>query len=295
MGAVDGAGLIAGFSSRGPTADGRIKPDGCARGLNSVFATFGGTGYSTGGGTSYAAPLVASAAACIASAHPEWGMMRVYEALRITSDRYSNPDNTYGYGIIDALEAVKHRSIIGQVRRSDTGTALTGHTVSITIESGTPVHTTTNDKGFFAVEPGSFGSFSATCTGWGNPIEYNGVLDEGGLEIIIYVDPVNSSELPSVYPNPSSGEFFVGFDVVDSSCDVSLSIFTLAGERIYHSERALVPPGCYRAPLPDQAFHWNSFNENGEEVASGQYIGMIRIGDSVELLNLALIRGMEED
>ncbi len=81
VGAVDGSGLIANFSSRGPTADGRIKPDGCARGMNTVLASFGGTGYSTGGGTSFAAPLVASAAACIASAHPEWGMMRVYDAL----------------------------------------------------------------------------------------------------------------------------------------------------------------------------------------------------------------------
>ncbi len=295
VGAVDGSGLIAGFSSRGPTADGRIKPDGCARGLNSVFATYGGTGYSTGGGTSFAAPLVASAASCIASAHPEWGMMRVYEALRSTSDRYSNPDNTYGYGIIDALEAVKHRSIIGQVRRSDTGAALTGHTVSITIESGTPVQTVTNDKGFFAIEPGDFGNFTATCIGWGNPIAYNGVLDENGLEIIIFVDPVNSSELPSVYPNPSSGEFFVGFDVVDSSSDVSFSVFTLAGERIYHEERTSVPPGCYRAPLPEQAFLWNGLNESGEQAASGQYIGMLGIGDSIELLNLALIRGMEED
>ncbi len=295
VGAVDGSGLIAGFSSRGPTADGRIKPDGCARGLNSVFATYGGTGYSTGGGTSFAAPLVASAASCIASAHPEWGMMRVFEALRVSSDRYSNPDNTYGYGIIDALKAVKHRSVIGEVRRSDTGDPLSLCTVLITMESGSSVQTTTNDKGFFAVEPGSFGSFSATSTGWGSPIPYVGNLDEDGLEIVIYVDPLSSSEPSSVYPNPSAWDFYGGFDVVASASDVSLSIFTLANERIFYEERVSVVPGCYRAPIAGQAFYWNGLNEDEEQVASGQYIGMLRIGNSVELLNLALIRGMEED
>ncbi|MCK5036693.1 MAG: S8 family serine peptidase [Candidatus Sabulitectum sp.] len=295
VGAVDGAGLIAYFSSRGPTADGRIKPDGCARGLNAVFATYNGTGYSTGGGTSFAAPLVASAAACISSAHPDWGMMRVYEALRSTADRYSNPDNTYGYGVINALEAVKHRSIIGQVRRSDTGAPLSMCNVTIDMESGSPVHAITNHKGFFAIEPGSFGSFSATCTGWGAPIPFNGVLDESGIEIIIYVDPVNSDNSPSVYPNPSSSNFYIGFDVVNSVSDVSFSVYTVANERIFHEERVSVLPGCYRAPLSGQAFCWNGLNNNGEQVASGQYIGMLKIGDSVQLLNLALIRGMEED
>ncbi|MCK5785968.1 MAG: S8 family serine peptidase [Candidatus Sabulitectum sp.] len=295
VGAVDGSGTIASFSSRGPTADGRIKPDGCARGLNSVFATYNGTGYSTGGGTSFAAPLVASAAACIASAHPDWGMMRVYEALKTTSDRFSNPDNTYGYGIINALEAVKHRSIIGQVRRSDTGDPLTQQTVQVTMGTCSPIHTTTNEMGFFAIEPGVFGSFTATSTGWGNPIPYSGYLDENGIEITIYVDPVNSSASSSVYPNPSSSGFYIGFDVVNSISDVSLSIFTLANDMVYFEERISQSQGCYRAPIPGQAFFWNGLNKHEEPVASGQYIGLLRIGDSVELLNLALIRGMEEE
>ncbi len=295
VGAVNGSGQIASFSSRGPTADGRIKPDGCARGSNSVFASFGGTGYSTGGGTSFAAPVVASAAACLASAHREWGMMRIYEALKVTADRYSNPDNTYGYGIIDALKAVKHRSVIGQVRRSDTGEPLSQCAVTITMESGPPVETVTNDSGFFAVEPGSFGGFSATCTGWGSPLPYEGILDESGIEIIIYVDPINSAEPPSVYPNPSSGQFYIGFDIESSTEDVSLSIFTLANERVFFERRSSVTQGCYRAPLPGQAFYWNGLNEDGTQVASGQYIGMLKIGDSIELLNLALIRGIEEN
>jgi len=294
-GAVDGAGNIAVFSSRGPSADGRIKPDGCARGENTVFASFGGTGYSSGGGTSFAAPLISSAAACISSAHPDWSMMRIYEALHVTADRFSSPDNTYGYGVINALEALKHRSIIGQVRRSDTGEPLTLLQVSITMESEPPLYTTTNEQGCFALEPGSFGSFSVTSNGWGFPIPHEGVLNENGVEITLYVDPPGSSRLPSVYPNPSSGYFYIGFDVVGSPSDASLSIFTVSGERIYFQDRGTIQPGCYRAPLPDEAFFWDGQDENGNPAASGQYIGMLRVGDSVELLSLALVRGMEED
>jgi hypothetical protein len=295
VGGVDGGGNVADFSSRGPTADGRIKPDGCARGENAVFASYGGTGYSTGGGTSFAAPLVSSAAACIASAHPNWPVMRIYEALRATADRFSNPDNAYGYGIIDAFEAVKHRSVIGRVQRSDTGESLALQQVSITMESGLPIYTTTNGQGCFAVEPGSFGNFTATATGWGNPLPYQGVLGENGIEITLYVDPIGSSQPPSVYPNPSSGEFFIGFDVVEALSNVSLSIFTISGELIHSEDRGTLQPGCYRAPLPEEAFFWNGSDEDGEPAVSGQYIGMLKVGDSVELLNIALVRGMEED
>jgi hypothetical protein len=296
VGAVDGEGAVAGFSSRGPAADGRIKPDGCARGLNSVFASFGETGYSTGNGTSFAAPLVASAAACVASAHPEWGMMRVYEALRATAHKHDNPDNAFGCGIVNALGAVKHRSVIGQVRRSDTGDPVSSCTVVITMESDYTVQAATNGRGFFAVEPGSLGRFSAACTGiQGASIPVQGVLDEYGVEITIFVDPPYFSKPPSVYPNPSAGSFHIGFDVMDSVSDVFLSIFTLAGHRVFHRERTSVSPGCYRAPLQGQAFYWNGLNEDGEPVSSGQYVGLLRIGEKVELLNLALIRGTKED
>jgi len=296
VGAVDGAGVIAGFSSRGPTADGRIKPDGCARGFNSVFASFGGTGYSTGVGTSFAAPLAASAAACIASAHSEWGMMRVYEALRATAGRHNNPDNTYGYGVLNALAAVKHRSVIGQVRRSDTGEPVVPCMVQITMESGTPVQAATNDMGYFAVEPGSLGNYSVTCTGvQGIPIPVQGVLGEYGAEVTVYVDMLNSSQSPSVYPNPSSSDFYIGFDLTGTTSDVSLSIFSLENERVFYQERTSVTPGCYRAPLPGQAFYWSGLNMDGEPVASGQYIGLLKTGESVDLLNLALVKGMEED
>ncbi len=293
-GAVDGGGNIPDFSSRGPTADGRIKPDGCARGNNAVAASYGGTGYSTVNGTSFAAPLISSAAACVSSAHPGWSMMRIYQALTATASRSGTPDNSYGYGIIDALAAIRHRSVMGRVRRSDTGEILPGLQVLLTMDSGTEVTTSTNDMGCFAVEPGELGGFTAVSQGYGHPIPVQGTLTEQGVEITIYVDPPASSQPPSAYPNPSSSGFHIGFDLTGPPADVTLSIFTVSGEPVHSQSRSSLQPGCYRAPVEGQAFYWDGTNMNGEEVASGQYLALLRAGDSTSLINLALIRGTGE-
>lgn len=293
-GAVDGSGLLAGFSSRGPTADGRIKPDGCSRGELAVAASYGGSGYSTVNGTSFASPLMASAAACIASAHPDWSNVRIYEALRTTADRSSNPDNSYGYGVVDVLGAVMHRSVIGLVRRSDTGEPLSGVSVTVSMQSGTTVSVSSNQQGYFAVEPGELGGYTATSQGWGVSLPVAGAIDQYGADIIIYCDPVNSAGEPTVYPNPSASQFYIGFDVTGESADVSLGIFTVTGEQVFSQNRSNLQPGCYRAPVDGEAFHWDGLVESGEQASSGQYIAVLSIGDTVSLLNLALIRGTEE-
>lgn len=105
VGAVTPAGERAGFSSVGPTADGRTKPDVAAQGTEVVFATPGG-GYSAGGGTSFSAPMVAGVAAQLLQARPSLTPMQVRDALRETASRASAPDNSLGWGIVDAPAAV---------------------------------------------------------------------------------------------------------------------------------------------------------------------------------------------
>ncbi|HET6992363.1 MAG TPA: S8 family serine peptidase, partial [Bacteroidia bacterium] len=56
VGAVDASGNLAGFSSRGPAADGRIKPDISAMGVNAIVVNSSGT-VTTASGTSFATPL----------------------------------------------------------------------------------------------------------------------------------------------------------------------------------------------------------------------------------------------
>lgn len=110
VGAVDKMGIIWHRSSRGPTFDGRIKPEVCARGVSTAMAS--GNGYGFGLGTSLATPLVAGAAAVLLSARPTWTPMMVREALMKTASQSNSPNNNYGYGIMDVWEAMNVDSLL---------------------------------------------------------------------------------------------------------------------------------------------------------------------------------------
>jgi subtilisin family serine protease len=107
-GAVDTFNVKAAFSSFGPAADGRIKPDVTAMGVHTVCPTFSSnTGYQTASGTSLSTPLVAGVAALVLSAHPTWGPFEVREALRETALNHAAPDNNIGWGLVQAWDAIQ--------------------------------------------------------------------------------------------------------------------------------------------------------------------------------------------
>ncbi|MCD6308945.1 MAG: S8 family peptidase [Candidatus Latescibacteria bacterium] len=104
----DGEPTVSYFSSRGPTADGRIKPDFVAPGEN-VLVPYPDTAdfYIRHRGTSLAAPLVAGVCALILECRPEWTPADVVRALRETARDLGDagPDNEYGWGLPDAAAA----------------------------------------------------------------------------------------------------------------------------------------------------------------------------------------------
>jgi len=109
VGAVNASNDIAGFSSRGPTYDGRIKPEVCALGVSTVCASAANdASYTTKTGTSLSTPLVAGAVAVVMSAHPEWTAMQVREALMQTASNGTAPNNSYGWGVIDVWAAINY-------------------------------------------------------------------------------------------------------------------------------------------------------------------------------------------
>jgi len=104
IGAVDADGNRAGFSSVGPTADGRIKPDVMAQGQNSAVAD-GGSGISFGSGTSFSSPIMAGMSACLMQAFPDRLPSEVRAAIKQSASNASSPDNQMGWGIPDFMEA----------------------------------------------------------------------------------------------------------------------------------------------------------------------------------------------
>jgi len=107
VGAVDVLGHVAEFSSRGPTADGRIKPDVCAMGVdNWVVDATTVDAYRQGSGTSYAAPMVAGLVALLLQAFPDLGPDGMLELLTSTASNATAPDNETGWGIVSGVAAV---------------------------------------------------------------------------------------------------------------------------------------------------------------------------------------------
>ncbi len=103
--AVDGNKLIATFSSAGPSADGRVKPDVATMGVSvPLQITLGSVARASG--TSFSCPVLSGMAACLIQAVPEAGNYDIMEAIRASSDRKNSPDSLYGYGIPDMLAAL---------------------------------------------------------------------------------------------------------------------------------------------------------------------------------------------
>ena len=104
VGAVDKCESYSAFSSQGPTADGRIKPDVTAMGQSTFVLELNGRARQANG-TSFSSPLISGFMACLIQASPESNRSQLYDALIKSADRFDKPDNLYGYGIPSASKA----------------------------------------------------------------------------------------------------------------------------------------------------------------------------------------------
>ena len=92
------------FSSTGPTADGRIKPDLVALGSGvTVWRQADSPGSSSG--TSFSSPQVAALAAGLWQAKPEWTRAQLIEQLLQSGSQSEDPDSELGYGVPNFLDA----------------------------------------------------------------------------------------------------------------------------------------------------------------------------------------------
>lgn len=104
VGAVNADLVRAGFSSQGPTADGRFKPEVSAFG-NSVQVIRSNGTLGPSKGTSFSAPQIAALAAGLWEARPEWSKDELINYILRSSSQYERPDNLLGYGIPDFSKA----------------------------------------------------------------------------------------------------------------------------------------------------------------------------------------------
>lgn len=118
VGSVRSDGTRSSFSSVGPTVDGRIKPDLMAMGSNNYHACNSfSTCYGNGSGTSYSCPILAGAAALLLEVDPSLTPMQLSTLLKNTASQSNNPDNLYGWGIINTYAAAQ--SLITNTDKTD--------------------------------------------------------------------------------------------------------------------------------------------------------------------------------
>ncbi|EDM43475.1 putative exported serine protease, subtilase family protein [unidentified eubacterium SCB49] len=98
IGAVDSNGNYTSFSSRGPTVDGRVKPDVMAQGESAAVVDINGN-VTTSSGTSFSGPIMAGAVASLWQSRPVTTNGELMQIIRESAHLYNNPTDEMGYGI----------------------------------------------------------------------------------------------------------------------------------------------------------------------------------------------------
>jgi subtilisin family serine protease len=181
VGSVNSLRTLSNFSSQGPTADNRFKPDVVAMGSGtSVVKSNGSLG--TVSGTSLASPLIASLAAGVWQAFPSLSATEVYDAMINSADQANRPDNLMGYGL-PHFRAIKNyiESEQSEEIASVYPNPVTGDSIQIKLKSvpTTPVEITIIDAQGRRVE-----EYSHQLNWLNNPLEYDLYKLQAGLYLI---------------------------------------------------------------------------------------------------------------
>ncbi|HEY5465160.1 MAG TPA: S8 family peptidase [Hanamia sp.] len=104
VGAVNDSGIVAPFSSYGPSSDGRVEPVAASVGEGTFVSSTTGP-IVTGNGTSFSTPNLAGLVTCLWQAFPELTNMQIINEVEKSSSIYNDPDDRIGYGIPDFQKA----------------------------------------------------------------------------------------------------------------------------------------------------------------------------------------------
>ncbi|CAG0968778.1 MAG: S8 family serine peptidase [Bacteroidetes bacterium] len=177
IGAVDANGEVAAFSSRGPSYDGRVKPDVCGQGNGTTLLSPTGA-VSLGSGTSFSSPLIAGISACLWQAFPDSSNFKIMEAIKISAHKYSNPDADYGYGIPNFYRAFLYLA----------GISLSDYSKDQLFSVGPNPFTDKTMLGFYSVNAQNI-TIKITDVSGKTIAMYSKKMARGGVELI----PVNYS------------------------------------------------------------------------------------------------------
>lgn len=315
VGATSSDEILASFSGTGPTSDGRIKPDIVAQGTGVYWSNGTASGYYYVNGTSASTPLVAGVAALLLSARPELTPVQLRNALLNTaiqrddgtSQTTTYPNNYYGWGGVNALNAILYHGLVfsNQPSVREVSSSLT---ISTFIRSNAAL---VGDSLFVYYQRAAEGPFErALLTPTSTPYLYRATIGAGSdtnyprgyfsardvngtvrrhphnapdsllnFRSAIYSgvpgfpEPPTTYELSHNYPNPFNGETTIDF-YAPTQEPVELTIYNLLGQPV----RTLFS-GIPR--VGNNSRRWNGKDHGGRTLATGMYIYRLKTQGSV--------------
>jgi len=298
IGAVTSSNEVAAFSSRGPTFDGRIKPDAVARGILVYGAQAGNyNGYVRSSGTSLSAPIASGIASLLLSAHPHLNNVQLRNILLETAGNNTSPNNEIGYGLLSAVRAVEFPNL-----KSTQGTFtinkmfvekedILGNPVSINLlyngELIEPLEMEFDGERTYTFKlPYYFNGdvlqfyftySDSSSNSFREPAQKNYEMIYGQMEISLnlslerrYTDFIVSE----VFPNPflPFTHNFTRLSLKSNGNEkLKITIFDGSGQRIKSFESETTDGENY--------FDWNGYSDRGLPCASGVYYYLIRLGN----------------
>ncbi len=304
VGAMDTDGAVSSFSSRGPTYDGRIKPEICALG-RSVYGANSVGSYRYTAGTSSSTPLVAGTIALVKEFYPHLNNRQIRNLVLESGDNASSPNNDIGWGALSAVTMIEFPNIsiendyyqinkffTNAVQDNDISAAY-----SINGVEQSEITITKNEKGDYCWTLPSLSEFDTLHFHYTytrdnlemrNPV--NGEYTYYGNSEYVFLNTVDNNyetnsgknELMQNYPNPFNTSTTISF-FTKNKVSTQIYIYNILGQKV----RTLfngVPNDGYNTII------WNGRNDNGRMVASGIYFYQMITPDNSTAKKMVLVR-----
>ena len=301
VGAVYQDGLLASFSSRGPTYDGRIKPDVVAMGVDVYGASTSGTdNFTYASGTSASTPIAGGVAALLLSVYPHLNNDQVKNIFLETSDRSSEPNNEYGYGLVSAGRAISYPNL-----KFNNGvyTLYKSYIDSITV-SDVRLHYSLNGMPFDSLNMNAEISYKFSCTLAGlssNQVVYfyftyndesgkvhrdpqsgNYKFKPGSLTISYSPGRAVNYILSNNYPNPFNSSTKINY-YAGGNLPAEVIIYDALGRKVRTIFKGNSNPGI-------NIVEWDGKTDAGIYAASGIYICFLKLEGNIYTHKMVCLR-----
>jgi len=304
VGAVSSSNNVAYFSSRGPTFDGRIKPEVVAQGTSVFNASAGSSSsYSFSNGTSVSAPIVAGVTGLLLSAYPHLNNEQVRSILIESGDNVNNPNNDIGYGLISAIRAVTYPNIskigekftLNKMFSSDLNIDETS--IKLVLEDSSSFTMIKNPSNIYTLDLDvlpigenykfHFSYNDSQNNSFREPVDNQYNLDAGELFIDLFLTDTSQHEqtptdffLSQNYPNPFNPDTKIVYSIPESatSSKVELKVYNILGMEVRTLVNTIKEPGNYTVLI------------SSENMASGVYFYRLQVGSFTQTKKMIVLR-----